>query len=36
VVAGRDHTFFVGEVLSVELGRAAAPLVRHEGRYRSL
>ena len=31
-----DHTLFVGEVLSAEAGRAAAPLVYVEGRYLSL
>ena len=31
-----DHTFFVGEVLSVELGEAAPPLVHIESEYRSL
>ena len=31
-----DHTFFVGEVLSVELGPSAPPLVHHESGFRSL
>ena len=31
-----DHTFFVGEVLSVEPGRAAPPLVYVDRRYVSL
>jgi flavin reductase (DIM6/NTAB) family NADH-FMN oxidoreductase RutF len=31
-----DHTFFVGEVLSVELDGHAAPLVHVESGYRSL
>jgi flavin reductase (DIM6/NTAB) family NADH-FMN oxidoreductase RutF len=31
-----DHTFFVGEVLSVELGQPAPPLVHYESGYRSL
>ena len=31
-----DHTFFVGEVLSVELGERAAPLVHVESGYRKL
>ena len=31
-----DHTFFVGEVLGVELGTAAPPLLYVDGRYRSL
>ena len=31
-----DHTFFVGEVLSVELGEPAPPLVHVESGYRSL
>lgn len=35
-VPAGDHTFFVGEVLSVELGSPSAPLVRYEGRYRAL
>ncbi len=30
-----DHTFFVGEVLSVELGQPAPPLVHVESEYRS-
>jgi len=30
-----DHTFFVGEVLSVELGERAPPLLHHESAYRS-
>jgi flavin reductase (DIM6/NTAB) family NADH-FMN oxidoreductase RutF len=28
-----DHTFFVGEVVSIELGTGAAPLVHHGGGY---
>ena len=35
-VATGDHTFFVGEVLSVELGQSAPPLVHHESGFRSL
>ena len=31
-----DHTFFVGEVLTVELGTPSPPLVYLEGSYRSL
>ena len=31
-----DHTLFVGEVLSVELGGAAAPLIHVGSGYRSL
>jgi cob(II)yrinic acid a,c-diamide reductase len=31
-----DHTFFVGEVLSVELGEPAPPLVHLDAGYRSL
>jgi len=31
-----DHTFFVGEVLSVELGEPAPPLVHIDADYRSL
>jgi flavin reductase len=31
-----DHSFFVGEVLAAELGRAAAPLVYLDRRYRPL
>jgi flavin reductase (DIM6/NTAB) family NADH-FMN oxidoreductase RutF len=31
-----DHTLFVGEVLSVELGEAAPPLVYLESAYRTL
>jgi flavin reductase (DIM6/NTAB) family NADH-FMN oxidoreductase RutF len=31
-----DHTLFVGEVLSVELGPPGPPLVHHESGYRSL
>jgi flavin reductase (DIM6/NTAB) family NADH-FMN oxidoreductase RutF len=31
-----DHTFFVGEVLSVEAGRAEPPLAYLGGRYTSL
>ena len=31
-----DHTFFVGEVLAVEQGRPAPPLVYLGGRYLSL
>jgi len=31
-----DHTFFVGEVLSVELGEPAPPLVHIDSDYRSL
>ena len=31
-----DHTLFVGEVLSVELGQPAPPLVHHESGFRSL
>ena len=31
-----DHTFFVGEVLSVELGQPAPPLVHYESGFRSL
>jgi flavin reductase (DIM6/NTAB) family NADH-FMN oxidoreductase RutF len=31
-----DHTLFVGEVLSVELGEAAPPLVHHGSTYRVL
>lgn len=31
-----DHTFFVGEVLSVELGKPAPPLVHIDSDYRSL
>jgi flavin reductase (DIM6/NTAB) family NADH-FMN oxidoreductase RutF len=31
-----DHTLFVGEVLSVELGEAAPPLVHVESGYRTL
>jgi flavin reductase (DIM6/NTAB) family NADH-FMN oxidoreductase RutF len=31
-----DHTFFVGEVLSVELGQPLRPLVHVESGYRSL
>jgi flavin reductase (DIM6/NTAB) family NADH-FMN oxidoreductase RutF len=31
-----DHTLFVGEVLSVELGQPAPPLVHIESKYRSL
>jgi flavin reductase (DIM6/NTAB) family NADH-FMN oxidoreductase RutF len=31
-----DHTFFVGEAFSVELGEAAPPLVHVESGYRSL
>jgi flavin reductase len=31
-----DHTLFVGEVLSAELGEAAPPLVHIESGYRSL
>jgi flavin reductase (DIM6/NTAB) family NADH-FMN oxidoreductase RutF len=31
-----DHTFFVGKVLSVELGEARPPLVYIDGRYRDL
>ena len=35
-VPAGDHTFFVGEVLSVELGESAPPLVHIESGYRSL
>jgi flavin reductase (DIM6/NTAB) family NADH-FMN oxidoreductase RutF len=35
-VAAGDHTLFVGEVLSVELGEPAPPLVHIEAGYRSL
>ena len=35
-VPAGDHTFFVGEVLSVELGEPAPPLVHIESGYRSL
>jgi flavin reductase (DIM6/NTAB) family NADH-FMN oxidoreductase RutF len=35
-IAAGDHTLFVGEVLSVELGEAAPPLVHIESGYRSL
>jgi flavin reductase (DIM6/NTAB) family NADH-FMN oxidoreductase RutF len=35
-VAAGDHTLFVGEVLSVELGEPAPPLVHIESKYRSL
>jgi flavin reductase (DIM6/NTAB) family NADH-FMN oxidoreductase RutF len=35
-VATGDHTLFVGEVLSVELGEQAPPLVHIESGYRSL
>jgi flavin reductase (DIM6/NTAB) family NADH-FMN oxidoreductase RutF len=31
-----DHTLFIGEVLSVEAGVAAAPLVHYESGYRPL
>ena len=31
-----DHTLFVGEVLSVELGEPAPPLIHFEAGYRSL
>jgi flavin reductase (DIM6/NTAB) family NADH-FMN oxidoreductase RutF len=31
-----DHTFFVGEVLSVELGQPAPPLLHYESGFRSL
>jgi len=31
-----DHTLFVGEVLSIELGPPAPPLVYYEGDYRNL
>jgi flavin reductase (DIM6/NTAB) family NADH-FMN oxidoreductase RutF len=31
-----DHTFFVGEALECELGRAQPPLLYLDGRYRSL
>ena len=31
-----DHTFFVGEVLSAELGQPAPPLVHHDSGFRSL
>jgi flavin reductase (DIM6/NTAB) family NADH-FMN oxidoreductase RutF len=31
-----DHTFFVGDVLSVEPGRSAPPLLYLDGRYVSL
>lgn len=31
-----DHTFFVGEVLSVEAGRPVSPLVFVDGSYRTL
>jgi flavin reductase len=31
-----DHTLFVGEVLAVELGEPAPPLVHIEAKYRSL
>ena len=31
-----DHTLFVGEVLSVEIGEAAPPLVHVESGYRTL
>ena len=31
-----DHTLFVGEVLSVELGEPAPPLVHYESGYRAL
>jgi flavin reductase (DIM6/NTAB) family NADH-FMN oxidoreductase RutF len=35
-VAVGDHTFFVGEVLSVEPGEPAPPLVHIESGYRTL
>ena len=35
-VPAGDHTFFVGEVLSVELGEPAPPLVHIESGYRTL
>ncbi len=35
-VAAGDHTLFVGEVLSVELGEPAPPLVHVDSAYRSL
>jgi flavin reductase (DIM6/NTAB) family NADH-FMN oxidoreductase RutF len=35
-VAAGDHTLFVGEVLSVELGEQAPPLVHLDSGYRSL
>jgi flavin reductase (DIM6/NTAB) family NADH-FMN oxidoreductase RutF len=31
-----DHSFFVGEVESVQLGEPAPPLVYHDGSYRTL
>ena len=31
-----DHSFFVGEVESVRLGKQAPPLVYHDGSYRTL
>lgn len=31
-----DHTFFVGEVVTAETGRAGAPLVYLDQRYRSM
>jgi flavin reductase (DIM6/NTAB) family NADH-FMN oxidoreductase RutF len=31
-----DHSFFIGEVLSVELGEPAPPLVHYQSSYRSL
>ncbi len=34
--AAGDHTLFVGEVLSVEVGEQAPPLVYHESSYRAL
>jgi flavin reductase (DIM6/NTAB) family NADH-FMN oxidoreductase RutF len=35
-VAAGDHTFFVGQVLSVEVGEPAPPLVHIESGYRTL
>ena len=35
-LATGDHTFFVGDVLSVELGEPRRPLIHVESRYRSL
>jgi flavin reductase (DIM6/NTAB) family NADH-FMN oxidoreductase RutF len=34
--AAGDHTFFIGEVLECELGRAHPPLLYLDGRYRPL
>lgn len=35
-VEAGDHTLFIGEVLSVELGQPAPPLIHYESGFRSL